>query len=246
MVTWTFQELDDVGSTQAVAKGLAAMDAPEGTTVVAKTQSKGQGRLGRPWISPVGGLYMSLILRPQNLSRPELTTLIAAVAVVRGIKQATGLNPLIRWPNDVMVNGRKMAGVIAEAQTFRHEVTYMIVGVGVNCNTPVRQAEGLQGGATSIREELGRAEEVSNLKHAILDSLSQLYDDWKEGADVSQAWREALGTVGKELSLKLKTEENPFSCTAKGVADDGSLVVEVGDKTTAISPEDLEWLREKD
>ncbi len=244
MVSWNFVDLDDVGSTQAVLKGLASMGAVEGTVVVAKSQSTGHGRLSRAWVSPTGGLYMSFVLRPGSLPRPELATLVSAVAVVQGVRQATGLNPVIRWPNDIMVNGRKLAGVIAEAQVYKQEVTQIIIGVGVNCNAPVRQTEGLSGEATSISEELGRHEEVSDLKHAILDSFSRLYEAWKSGSDISDTWRGLLGTVGKEVSLKLKTEGNPFSCVAKGVADDGSLVVENGERTAIVHPEDLEWLRE--
>ncbi len=244
LANWTFVELDKVGSTQAVAKGLAAMGAPEGTTVVAKSQSSGQGRMGRAWLSPAGGLYMSIVLRPGTLPGTELITLIAATAVVRGLRNSTHLVPTIRWPNDVMVNGKKIAGVIAEAQTYRNEVTQVVVGVGVNCNAPVSEAEGLSGDATSTSEQLGRHEEVSVVKHSILDAFSQLYDKWKAGGDVAQAWRESVGTLGKQVSIKLKTEETPFSCVAEGIEESGNLVVTRGTATAVVSPEDLEWLRE--
>ncbi len=244
MVAWTFVELDEVGSTQAVAKGLAAMGAPEGTTVVAKSQSSGQGRMGRAWISPAGGLYMSFVLRPESLPGTELITLVAATAVVRGLRNSTHLVPIIRWPNDVMANGKKIAGVIAEAQSYRNEVTQVVVGVGVNCNSPVSEAEGLAGEATSILEQLGRSEEVSVVKHSILDAFSQLYDEWKAGEEVAQAWREQVGTLGKQVSIKLKTEETPFSCMAERIDESGSLVVTRGTEEAVVRPEDLEWLRE--
>ncbi len=244
LVLWNFVELDEVGSTQAVAKGLASMGAPEGTTVVARSQTSGEGRLGRAWVSPVGGLYMSFVLRPGNIQRPELFTLVSAVAVVRGVKKATGLVPAIRWPNDVMVGGRKLAGVVAEAQSVRQELIQVIVGVGVNCNSPVSHIDGLKGEATSIREELGRHEEISVLKHSVLDSFSQFYEVWKGGGDMAQAWRNHVGTLGKRLSVKLKTEETPFSCAAKEIGDDGSLLVEKDGEPVVVRAEDLEWLRE--
>lgn len=244
MVTWTFIELDDVGSTQAVARELASMGAPEGTTVVARSQTSGAGRLGRAWSSPVGGLYMSFVLRPGSIPRPELSTLVTAVAVLRGVKKATGLVPTIRWPNDVMLHGKKLAGVIAEAHSTRQDLTQMLVGVGVNCNSPVAHISALNGEATSIGEELGRHEEVSVLMHSVLDSFSQLYDDWKAGEDMTQVWRGHISTLGKRVSVKLKTGETPFSCLAKEVDADGSLLVERDPEPLVIRSEDLEWLRE--
>lgn len=245
MVTWTFEELDEVGSTQAIAKGLASMGAAEGTTVVANSQSSGAGRLGRAWISPAGGLYMSFVLRPGNIPRPELITLVSAVAVVEGVNRATGLRPSIRWPNDVMVNGKKLAGVIADAQSFKQEVTQIIVGVGVNCNTPASELAVLQGEGTSIEEELGKKVEVSELRHAILDSFSGLYDRWKAGEDLRPVWQGLVATLGREVSIKLKTEENTFTCTARDIDADGNLVVSRAGEASTIRPEDLEWLREQ-
>ncbi|MDE1853992.1 MAG: biotin--[acetyl-CoA-carboxylase] ligase [Thaumarchaeota archaeon] len=245
MVTWTFEELDEVGSTQAIAKGLASMGAAEGTTVVAKSQSSGAGRLGRAWISPAGGLYMSFVLRPGNIPRPELITLVSAVAVVEGVKRATGLRPSIRWPNDVMVNGKKLAGVIADAQSFKQEVTQIIVGVGVNCNASVSELAALHGEGTSIEEELGKKVEVSELRHAILDSFSGLYDRWKAAEDLRPVWQGQVATLGREVSIKLKTEENPFACTAREIDADGNLVVSREGEAATIRPEDLEWLREQ-
>ena len=244
LVTWAFIELDEVGSTQAVAKGLASMGAAEGTTVVARSQTSGTGRLRRAWVSPVGGLYMSLILRPGGIPRPELVTLVSAVAVVQGIRTATGLAPTIRWPNDVMVNGKKLAGVIAEAQSYRQALTQVVVGIGVNCNSPVSRIDELKGEATSIREELGRSEEIAPLRHSILDSLSRLYEAWRTGKDMTRAWRSEVSTIGKRISVKLKSEETPFSCLGKALEEDGSLVVERADGETVIHAEELEWLRE--
>lgn len=245
MVTWTFVELDDVGSTQAMAKGLAAMGAPEGTTVVAKSQSSGEGRLGRAWTSPVGGLYMSFVLRPGGISRPELVTLVAAVAVVEGIEHATGLHTTIRWPNDVMARGKKLAGVIAEAQSYKHEITQVVVGVGVNCNAPMTSKEGLGDEATSLAEELGRHLQISEPKHSILDSFALLYERLRGGEDMVSLWKLHVSTIGKAVSIKLKTDETPFSYHALSIDQDGGLLVDKDGDSTVIHPEDLEWLREQ-
>lgn len=234
-----------MSSTQTVAKGLAAMGAKEGTTVVAKSQSSGLGRMGRSWISPEGGLYMSFVLRPGAIRRPELVTLVAALAVTEGIKRATSLAPTIRWPNDVMLNGKKLAGVNAEAQSFRGEVTQMVVGIGVDCNTPAPELKPLEGEATSIAQELGRRVEISEVKHAILDAFSFLYEQWKQGRDLSGIWREKVATIGNLVLVKLKTEEDPFSGVAREVDRDGNLSVARGGETETVRPEDLEWLREQ-
>ena len=245
MVTWTFVELDDVGSTQAVARGLAAMGAPEGTTVAAKSQSSGEGRLGRTWVSPAGGLYMSFILRPQHLTRPELVSLVTALAVVQGVRQATGLSTKIRWPNDVMASRKKLAGVIAEAQTSKQEVTQFLVGVGLNCNAPLGNINAGGQKATSLIEELGRPSEISEVKHSILDSFSALYFRWKAGEDMVPLWVGSVGTIGKSVTVKLKTEGPAFSSKASGVDTEGRLLLEKDGTDVALRPEEMEWLREE-
>ena len=245
MVAWSFVELDDVDSTQAVAKGLAANGAPEGTTVVAKSQSSGRGRLGRSWVSPTGGLYMSFILRPTGISKPELVTLVTAVAVVDGIKQATGLETAIRWPNDIMTKGKKLAGVIAEAQADRQAITQVIVGVGVNCNSNVSGAWGLGNEATSLAEELGRHIETSKLRNSILDSFSHFYDMWRAGEDLIPLWKGYVASLGKTVSIKLKTNETAFSYQAVGIDPEGGLMIIKEGKQTVVRAEDLEWIREQ-
>jgi BirA family biotin operon repressor/biotin-[acetyl-CoA-carboxylase] ligase len=245
MVRWTYIELDTVGSTQQVAREHAARGAPEGTTIIAKSQTSGTGRMGRTWVSPLGGLYMSFILRPRELPKPELVTLIAAAAVVAGIKNSTGLAPTIRWPNDITLRGRKLGGVIAEAQSHGGEVDQIIVGVGVNCNAPPSKMGDLQGESTSISQELGSEVDISEVMHSTLESFSSLYERWKSGEDLREEWAQEVGTIGKELSVKLKTGGNPFSCVGQDLDAEGNLVILLEGESVAISAEDLEWLRER-
>ncbi len=239
-----FTELDETGSTQAVAKGLAAMDAPEGTAVIAKSQSSGRGRHGRGWASPVGGLYMSFILRPRNIPKPELVSLVTAVAVVQGVKHSTGLSTKIRWPNDIMAGQKKLAGVIAEAQFTKQQLFNMVVGVGLNCNTPMGGSEAAGGRATSLIEELGRPFEISDLKHSVLDSFSELYSRWQAGEEMLPLWKEQVDTVGKSVTVKLKTGETAFSFEAVGLDSDGGLIVIKDSETKVLHAEDVEWLKE--
>jgi len=244
MVLWIITELGDVGSTQKEAAELAARGAPEGTTVVARSQASGEGRLGRTWVSPAGGLYMSFVLRPRNLTRLELATLVSAVAVVQGIKDAAGLRTTIRWPNDVMVGGKKLAGVIARAESHGNTLSEVVIGIGVNCNTPLAQIEVQNEKVTTIAEELGRNQNTLVLRDSILESFSKLYEEWKTGAEMSKTWRGHLDTLGKQVSIKLKTNETPFSYIARGIDRAGGLVVAEGRTTKVINAEELEWLRE--
>ena len=245
MIRWKIVELDVVGSTQQEARERAARGAAEGTTIVARSQTSGTGRMGRSWVSPVGGLYMSFILRPTEIAKPELATLVAATAVVEGIRAATGLAPTIRWPNDIMVRGRKLGGVIAEAQSRGGRVEQVVVGVGVDCNAPPSEMGELQAESTSIASELGRKTDVADVTHSILDSFSALYERWRSGEDLREEWAQIVGSVGREVSIKLKTGENPFSCVAEDTDAEGNLVVLLEGESVAISPEDLEWLRER-
>lgn len=187
---------------------------------------------------------MSYVLRLAGISRPELVTPVTALAVVDGIKCATALDTAIRWPNDVMVKGRKLAGVIAEAMSYKREVTQVIVGIGVNCNAPVSKIRGLEEVATSLTEELGRNSEIYGLRDSILSSFSLLYERWRAGEDMLPRWKQHLGTIGKPVSIKLKTDETPFPCQALDVDPEGSLVVARDGSPTIIHAEDLDWLRE--
>jgi BirA family biotin operon repressor/biotin-[acetyl-CoA-carboxylase] ligase len=245
LIQWTFTELEETGSTQAVAKGFAAMDYPEGTVVTAKSQAHGEGRRGRTWASPVGGLYMSFILRPVNIPNPELISLVTSVAVVQGVRESTGLSTRIRWPNDIMAGQKKLAGVIAEAQFTKKEVVGVVVGVGLNVNVPVGNIESTGGGATSMVEELKKEFEIADLKHSILDSFSGLYQRWQAGEPMLPLWKEHVGTVGKTVAVKMKTDETAFSYQAVGIDPEGGLILFRDGETRVIHAEDLDWLREE-
>ncbi|HYC26706.1 MAG TPA: biotin--[acetyl-CoA-carboxylase] ligase [Nitrososphaerales archaeon] len=241
MIKWSFVHLDEATSTQSIAKSLASMGAPEGTTIVAKTQSSGEGRLGRKWVSPPGGLYMSFVLRPSSLPKPEQAALVGALAIVKGVKKSTGIETRIRWPNDVMAAKKKVAGVLAEAQSYGDDLTEITVGVGLNCNSKVEGPRDLQ--ATSLHEVLGAKVDLTEVRKAILGTFSDLYDSWQGGEDMSRPWSE-VQIFGGTVAIKLKTE-NPFSGKTSGLNAEGNLVVSVLGRLRTIRSEDLEWLTEK-
>lgn len=169
--------LPSVTSTNEVAKKLAAEGCPEGTLVAAEEQTAGRGRLGRRWVSPPGGLWFSLVLRPGlALTDLGLLTVAAAVALRRAVQAAAGVQAEIKWPNDLLVNGRKIAGILAEASGELGCAVQVILGVGVNINQRTEDfSEELRERATSLRAVLGRPAPRLPVLRAFLSSFEELY-----------------------------------------------------------------------
>jgi BirA family biotin operon repressor/biotin-[acetyl-CoA-carboxylase] ligase len=184
------------GSTNDVAAHLAESGAPEGTVVVAQSQSSGRGRLGRTWFSPAGaGLYVSVVLRPAydlaGASSPTgLLTLGAGVAIAEAIRYATGLPAEIKWPNDVLVNGRKLAGILAEAAAQAGALQYVVLGFGINLQ-PAAYPPDLAARATSIEAETSRAADRGLILSEVLAALNNRYGDLRAGNfdAILGAWR---------------------------------------------------------
>ena len=148
---------EEVASTNDLAKELAARGAPEGTLIVAEAQSRGRGRLGRQWNSPPGtGLYVSLLLRPPlpPTEMPQIT-LTTAVAAARALKRVTGVAPGIKWPNDLLLAGKKLGGILTEMETESEQIRHLVVGLGLNVDTRAFPEE-LAATATSLALGLGR------------------------------------------------------------------------------------------
>ncbi|MBI4435875.1 MAG: biotin--[acetyl-CoA-carboxylase] ligase [Candidatus Omnitrophica bacterium] len=171
---------DMVASTNDVAYDLGKKGAREGTVVVSEGQTKGKGRLGRSWVSPKGkGIYFSILLRPilPPQSIPKLT-LLAALSVARAIRQITNLTPQIRWPNDLLLNGKKVSGILTEMSAEQDRVHFVVVGIGVNVNTT---AEFLPKEGTSLKIETGSFISRIPLAQSLLEAFDTLYRDFKEG-----------------------------------------------------------------
>lgn len=205
-VHWEYE----VGSTNTVALQLAEQGEPEGTVVVSESQRQGRGRMGRAWISqPESGIYLSVILRPHFVPMKAVcVTFIAAIAVVEAIERLFGLRAQIKWPNDVMIHGKKMAGILTELRAEMEGIHYMIVGMGVNVNT-TRFPKELQSKVTSLNVEL--KEKVSRVKlaQAILEGLEQWYLATQSEGGVERAfdrWRELSCTLGHRVEINLGTE----------------------------------------
>lgn len=168
---------DRLPSTQETASQLAEAGADQGTVVVAESQGRGRGRLGRTWVSPLGGLWMSIIVRP-TVPSPQLILLqlTAAVAVVQALRKTLGVSVWIKWPNDVCLGGRKICGILVEAALEPDRIRHAIVGIGLNANFPrISLPAELRSVATSLREELDREVLLAPLAAAVLREFRAWY-----------------------------------------------------------------------
>ena len=198
-----FRETD---STNTRAKDLAAAGALEGTLVVSESQKKGRGRKGRNWFSPSQeGIYASLILRP-NISPGEAPkiTLLTAVAVAETLLSLTRLRPNIKWPNDILVNGKKIAGILTEISTEMDAIDFIVVGLGLNVNTPCFPEE-IRDKATSILIEAGRNLPRVRLIREYLKWYEEYYEIFKGiGFEpVMKRWKELTNIIGRRIMVEV-------------------------------------------
>ncbi len=220
-----------VDSTNNVLKSMADQGAPEGTVVVAEKQEKGRGRLGRNWSSPAGGgVYLSLLLRPPiPPQHASPLTLLAAVAACIGIRAVLPqLSPGIKWPNDLLLGGRKVCGILCEIKAEMDLVHYLIAGIGINVNTGLEDLpHTLQSSATSLKLENGdRAVSRVAVAAAILQHYDELYCEYLEAgaAPVLARWREYNVTLGR--SVKIQNQSGLYAGIARDLDSNGALVVE--------------------
>ena len=224
---------DATDSTNAQAKRLAEAHAPHGTLVVSDRQDGGKGRRGRSWASPSGvGIWMSLILRPEIApSSASMLTLAAALAVREGIQEETGLSPLIKWPNDLVLNGKKICGILTEMSTELMEIQYVITGIGINVNQREFPSE-IRDTATSLSLEAGRCFRRSSLIAAILKAFEKDYTAFLKTGDLSlllEEYNACLVNRGKEVCILDPSGE--YRAVAEGIDESGSLLVTLPDGT---------------
>jgi BirA family biotin operon repressor/biotin-[acetyl-CoA-carboxylase] ligase len=223
-------------STMDVAAKLAHDGARHGVVVVAGEQTAGRGRRGTVWASPPGaGLYLSFIARPTSLESPGLSllTLAAGVAVRDGIHSATGLAADLKWPNDLIVGRRKLAGILAEGLAIGSPDQAVVVGVGVNVQ-PAAYPPEVEARATSIEDELGRPIDRGLLTSAILLALCDRLT--QEPGDILQAWRAASPNA-----VGTRVEWDGKHGTTAGIDDSGALVVQTNAGTERIIAGEMRW-----
>lgn len=219
-------------STNTEAKKLAMEGCPEGTIVVTETQSAGRGRLSRGWFSPKGGgIWMSLVLRPPfNPKDAPKCTLMAAVAINSAIRKAAGVYSGIKWPNDILWNGKKLVGILTEMSAEFDVINYVVIGMGININIPARQfPQEISNVASSLSAAAGHKVERLPLLSAILQEFERLYKSVSaEGfATVLDEWRAQSVTLGQVVDVI--AVNHSFTGTAVNIDEDGALLVETAD-----------------
>jgi len=213
-------------STMDVAKREAQQGAAEGTIVVADEQTAGKGRLKRGWLSPEGNIALSVILYPGLPYLPFLI-MLASLAVVHSIEAVTGLKSQVKWPNDILINGRKVCGILIESEVRGNTVEYAIVGIGVNVNLRLSAFPEILSTATSLYDELGTEVSRLSLIQRLLVEIEKLYLSLPAGGSVYQEWRDSLVTLGKRVQVK--TGKTVYKGIAESVASDGSLLLRQSD-----------------
>jgi BirA family biotin operon repressor/biotin-[acetyl-CoA-carboxylase] ligase len=230
-----------IGSTNDVAAGLAAAGGAEGTVVFADAQTAGRGRRGRTWFSPIGaGLYVSTIFTPArsvDASRAKMiTTLGAGVAIAEGIAEATGLRADLKWPNDLFVARRKLAGVLAEGVGDA-----VVLGYGINVG-PAAYPPELSARVTSLESELGRPVDRPRVFVETLAALAARHDDLLAGRfdAILDAWR-ARAPACQGARVSWTTPAGVQMGTTAGIDAHGALLVRVGERTERIVAGELAW-----
>lgn len=223
--------LNEVDSTNNYAKIIAANGAKDGTLIVAEKQNAGRGRLGRGWSSASGkGIWMSLLLRPKiEPQKAQIITLAAAVAIVKALYPLLGDMAKVKWPNDVLVNGKKICGILTEMSCELENINYLVLGIGLNVNHREEDfPEELRITASSVIRAMKEKEEQDRVPIIadILKAFEELYLLILEGKTdkVIDNWRNFSATLGKEV--KVKSVNNELCGIARDITNDGVLLLE--------------------
>lgn len=231
-------------STNSFAFSLALAGEPEGTCVVAETQDKGKGRLGRVWLSPLGkNIYLSTILRP--LIHPSLIypiTFVSSLAAADTIETLTGKRTTLKWPNDVVINGKKICGTLLELSTEADMIKFVVVGIGLNVNMAMADFDReLRPKATSLFLETGKSYERAVVCGTLLSNLENYYLHFKENGPegIRRIWEERAVIKGKHLEISQMGETYRGTCT--GIAQDGAILLDIGGKVKKIIAGDVSF-----
>lgn len=228
--------LDLVDSTNNKARHLAEQGAPEGTLVVAVEQSAGKGRRGRSWISAGGdGVWMSLLLRPDFMPEcASMLTLVAALAVEEAIRQVTGLKSRIKWPNDVILNEKKVCGILTEMSTEMESIHYVIIGIGINVG--IREfPEEIRNVATSLALCTEKSVKRAELAAAVAKAWEHYYGRFLQTMDLSllmEAYNERL--INRDRQVKVTGSAAGCTGIARGINKKGELLVETEEGLKAV------------
>jgi len=212
-------------STQDMARDLAEQGAPEGTAVIAGRQQSGRGRLGRTWLSPEGGLATSVVLHPA-MPAVHLLPAISALAVLRTVR-GLGIGAGIKWPNDVLINGRKVCGILIEHGLAGGIVSYSIIGIGININFDTGLYPEIAGFATSLSLQLGHELPVGRVALSVYTELEALYLQAEKPAAIISEWAASMDTLGRRV--KVQSGNSTVEGVAETISGSGHLLLRMDD-----------------
>jgi BirA family biotin operon repressor/biotin-[acetyl-CoA-carboxylase] ligase len=218
-----------LASTMETARQAVLEGAAEGTAIVTEEQTAGRGRLRREWLTPRGCVAVSVILYPELKHLPSLV-MVASLAVTNAINVVTGLEPQIKWPNDVLIDGKKVCGILVESGVQAKDTHYAVIGIGINVNLDIGCLGNVAAPATSLSEETGGYVSRLEVVRQLLVEFERLYLLAKEGDAVYRQWRDSLVTLGKQVTARCG--EQVYAGTAETVDRDGSLRLRRPDGST--------------
>ncbi len=229
--------VQNTGSTMDDARELARNGAREGAVVVAEEQNKGRGRFNRAWVSPPGlNLYFTVILRPEPSQLPYMN-MAATLAVFDTAAQFAGLQPAVKWPNDVRIGGRKLSGILIETEFEGDRLAHALVGIGINVNLDVSEHLEIADTATSLRSESGREFDRSDALRSALANLDAWYARVRAGESLTRRWAATLETLGKRVEFRWR--DQILVGMAESVDDQGNLTIlqPDGERVTVVAGE---------
>ena len=237
---WDVRRHADLDSTNRLAADLARAGAPEGVVVVADHQTAGRGRLGRTWEAPPGSsLLMTVVLRPAlDAGRLHLATMAVALAAADACAEVAGFAPELKWPNDLVVQDRKLAGILAEAGFEGNAPHWVVVGIGLNVNWPEELPAELSGIAVAANHLAGRDVDRERLLAQLLEGLATRYSSLDS---VAEDYRRRCATIGRDVQVELPGET--VRGRAVDVDDAGHLVVDTGRGLRVVAVGDVVHLR---
>lgn len=229
----TIHCFSEVASTNDLAKEMAAIGAKEGTVIIAETQTRGKGRLGRKWASPRGGIWLSTILRPKLSAKdiPKLTLTIS-LAVAKAINQLFNLKTEVKWPNDVLINARKVCGILTEANTRGDKTNFVVVGIGINANIELDSLpKKVRENATSLKHVLKREIDREQFLRVLLEKFERYYVMLAKGKfnSVLKEWKSLCGFLNSYVEVA--SLEEKIEGWAIDVDENGALIIRLRDGT---------------
>jgi len=218
-----FYSFKIITSTNDKAKYLAKKN-QSNLVIISEKQGKGRGRFGRKWSSKLGGLYMTIVLKEKNLDKVKYLTFIAAVSVAKSIRKISGLSAKVKWPNDVLVDNKKICGILTE--TFSNANNYALIGIGVNINQ-LKFDKKIINKATSLKIETNKNYNIDKIIKSIIKEFNKLYDHYnnEKYEKITNVWKKYSYTLGKRI--KANTLSGIYTGKAVDIDDNCNLMLKL-------------------